>query len=48
MHLETIEGRAKKEALLLVKEVCSEIIDLFSYSLKHYQRYNPCYKIDFY
>ena len=54
MHLETIEERAKKEALLLVKEVCSEIIEfifiyiLFCYSLKHYQRYNPCYKIDFY
>ena len=56
MHLETIEGRAKKEALELeiVKEVCSEIIEfifiyiLFCYSLKHYQRYNPCYKIDFY
>ena len=55
-HSETIEGRAKKEALELeiVKEVCSEIIEfifiyiLFCYSLKHYQRYNPCYKIDFY
>ena len=42
MHLETIEGRAKKEALELeiVKEVCSEIIEfifiyiLFCYSLK--------------
>ena len=31
MHLETIEGRAKKEALEqeIVKEVGSEIVDLF-------------------